>query len=176
MLSYWTLTNTIEPIMSLVPDLKPISKSSFSCAGDLGFTWQAGSYSSCDGVVLAGIETQVCVYQTDRDLIHGGQYVEVVTDGVTSRDSNNHGIALDRIRNNDGWMCQLSSGLFKRSFWRFLQPGRSDPWTLVCSYLLRWKFGIAYVGQQKVEKIIPNKINFINKFHASILKRKPWKS
>ena len=70
--------------MSLVPDLKPISKSSFSCAGDLGFTWQAGSYSSCDGVVLAGIETQVCVYQTDRDLIHGGQHVEVVTDGCVS--------------------------------------------------------------------------------------------
>ena len=107
---------TIEPIMSLLPDLKPISKSSFSCAGDVGFTWQAGSYSSCDGVVLAGIETHVCVYQTERDLIHGGQHVEVVTDAVTSRDSNNHGIALDRIRNNDGWMCQLSSGLFKRSF------------------------------------------------------------
>ncbi|MBT4154640.1 MAG: isochorismatase family protein, partial [Candidatus Marinimicrobia bacterium] len=51
---------TIEPIMSLLPDLKPISKSSFSCAGDVGFTWQAGSYSSCDGVVLAGIETHVC--------------------------------------------------------------------------------------------------------------------
>ena len=102
--------------MSLVPDLKPISKSSFSCAGDVGFTWQVGSYSSCDGVVLAGIETHVCVYQTERDLIHGGQHVEVVTDAVTSRDSNNHGIALDRIRNNDGWMCQLSSGLFKRSF------------------------------------------------------------
>ncbi len=103
---------TIEPIMSLLPDLKPISKSSFSCAGDVGFTWQAGSYSSCDGVVLAGIETHVCVYQTERDLIHRGQHVEVVTDAVTSRDSNNHGIALDRIRNNGGFLTTVEMLLF----------------------------------------------------------------
>ena len=103
---------TIEPIMSLLPDLKPISKSSFSCAGDVGFTWQAGSYSSCDGVVLAGIETHVCVYQTERDLIHRGQHVEVVTDAVTSRDSNNHGIALDRIRNNGGFLTTGEMLLF----------------------------------------------------------------
>jgi len=98
--------------MSLVPDLKPISKSSFSCAGDVGFTWQVGSYSSCDGVVLAGIETHVCVYQTERDLIHRGQHVEVVTDAVTSRDSNNHGIALDRIRNNGGFLTTVEMLLF----------------------------------------------------------------
>ena len=103
---------TIEPIMSLLPDLKPISKSSFSCAGDVGFTWQAGSYSSCDGVVLAGIETHVCIYQTERDLIHRGQHVEVVTDAVTSRDSNNHGIALDRIRNNGGFLTTVEMLLF----------------------------------------------------------------
>ncbi|MDC0480265.1 isochorismatase family protein [Candidatus Marinimicrobia bacterium] len=103
---------TIEPIMSLLPDLKPISKSSFSCAGDVGFTRQAGSYSNCDGVVLAGIETHVCVYQTERDLIHRGQHVEVVTDAVTSRDPNNHGIALDRIRNNGGFLTTVEMLLF----------------------------------------------------------------
>jgi nicotinamidase-related amidase len=109
---------TIEPIMSLLPDLKPISKSSFSCAGDVGFTWQAGSYSSCDGVVLAGIETHVCVYQTERDLIHRGQHVEVVTDAVTSRDSNNHGIALDRIRNNGGSFYTVNRiPFFTRFLW-----------------------------------------------------------
>ena len=103
---------TIEPILTLLPDIKPIIKTSFSCAGDVGFTWQAGSHSSCDGVVLAGIESHVCVYQTERDLIHRGEHVEVVTDAVTSRDPNNHRIALDRIRNNGGFLTTVEMLLF----------------------------------------------------------------
>ncbi|HIA94297.1 MAG TPA: hydrolase [Candidatus Marinimicrobia bacterium] len=103
---------TIEPIKSLLEDTKPIVKSSFSCAGDPGYSWQAGSYSSCDGVVLAGIETHVCVYQTERDLIHRGQHVEIVTDAVASRNSNNHQIALDRIRNNGGFLTTVEMLLF----------------------------------------------------------------
>ena len=65
-----------------------------------------------DGVVLAGIETHVCVYQTERDLIHRGQHVEVVTDAVTSRIPNNHKIALDRIRNNGGYLTTVEMLLF----------------------------------------------------------------
>jgi nicotinamidase-related amidase len=62
--------------------------------------------------VLAGIESHVCVYQTERDLIHRGQHVEVVTDAVTSRDPNNHRIALDRIRNNGGFLTTVEMLLF----------------------------------------------------------------
>ncbi|HIC37242.1 MAG TPA: isochorismatase family protein [Candidatus Marinimicrobia bacterium] len=103
---------TIEPIKSLLSDIKPIIKSTFSCAGDPGYSWQAGSHSSCDGVVLAGIETHVCVYQTERDLIRRGEHVEVVTNAVSSRDPNNHRIAMDRIRNNGGFLTTVEMVLF----------------------------------------------------------------
>ena len=103
---------TVEPIKSLLPDTKPIIKSSFSCAADAGFSLKANYMTDCDGVVLTGIETHVCIYQTERDLIHRGQHVEVVTDAVSSRNPNNHQIALDRIRNNGGFLTTMEMLLF----------------------------------------------------------------
>lgn len=103
---------TIEPVKSLLPDTKPIIKSSFSCAGDAGFSLKSNYMSDCDGVVLVGIETHVCVYQTERDLIHRGQHVEIVTDAVASRNPENHNIALERIRNNGGFLTTMEMLLF----------------------------------------------------------------
>tara|TARA_B100000214_G_scaffold373740_1_gene354735 strand:- start:1138 stop:1671 length:534 start_codon:yes stop_codon:yes gene_type:complete len=106
------LGSTINPVLELLGDVEPIKKSSFSCASDTGFMIRTNSLTSNDGVVLAGIETHVCVYQTERDLIHRGQHVEVVTDAVTSRNKNNHSIALDRIRNNGGFLTTAEMLLF----------------------------------------------------------------
>ena len=103
---------TIEPLRSILKDTEPIIKSSFSCAGDPGFLSQTDGLSTHDGIVLAGIETHVCVYQTERDLIRRGQHVEVVTNAVASRDANNHRIALDRIRNNGGFLTTAEMVLF----------------------------------------------------------------
>ena len=103
---------TIEPVRSILKETEPIIKSSFSCAADPGFMSQADGLSMHDGIVLAGIETHVCVYQTERDLIRRGQHVEVVTNAVASRDANNHRIALDRIRNNGGFLTTVEMVLF----------------------------------------------------------------
>ena len=73
---------------------------------------QTDGLSMYDGIVLAGIETHVCVYQTERDLIRRGQHVEVVTNAVASRDANNHRIAVDRIRNNGGFLTTVEMVLF----------------------------------------------------------------
>jgi nicotinamidase-related amidase len=103
---------TIEPVRSILNDTEPIIKSAFSCAGDPGFLSLTDGLSMNDGIVLAGIETHVCVYQTERDLIRRGQHVEVVTNAVASRDTNNHRIALDRIRNNGGFLTTVEMVLF----------------------------------------------------------------
>ena len=103
---------TIESVRSILKDTEPIIKSSFSCAGDPGFLSQTDGLSTHDGIVLAGIETHVCVYQTERDLIRRGQHVEVVTNAVASRDPKNHRIAVDRIRNNGGFLTTAEMVLF----------------------------------------------------------------
>ena len=103
---------TIEPIRSLLSSEAPITKSSFSCASDPKFMSRTSSFQAQDGIVLAGIETHICVYQTERDLIRRGLHVEVVTNAVASRDSNNHRIAVDRIRNNGGFLTTVEMILF----------------------------------------------------------------
>ncbi|MFB3077276.1 MAG: isochorismatase family protein, partial [Lysobacterales bacterium] len=49
-------------------------------------------------VVLCGIETHICVWQTAMDLLGQQYHVEVVSDGVSSRTAANRQLGLDRMR------------------------------------------------------------------------------
>jgi len=88
---------TIEPIRELLPDLTPIAKTSFSCCGEPAFTAELDSLGR-KSVLLAGIETHVCVYQTAADLTANGYSVEVVSDATSSRTPENRSTGLERIR------------------------------------------------------------------------------
>tara|TARA_Y100001970_G_C13871330_1_gene669157 strand:- start:149 stop:682 length:534 start_codon:yes stop_codon:yes gene_type:complete len=106
------LGSTIEPIRSLLSDIDPISKSFFSCAKDAEFMESANAIERSDGFVLAGIETHVCVYQTACDMIQNDEHVEVVSDAVASRDQRNHHTALERIKDNGGFLTTVEMILF----------------------------------------------------------------
>ncbi len=49
-------------------------------------------------VVLAGMETHICITQTALDLTSRGYSVQVVADACCSRDRSMHELALDRLR------------------------------------------------------------------------------
>ncbi|MHB9003679.1 MAG: isochorismatase family protein [Coriobacteriia bacterium] len=49
-------------------------------------------------VVLAGMETHICITQTALALLAQGYQVQVVADACCSRDANHHAVALDRLR------------------------------------------------------------------------------
>ena len=91
------LGNTIEEIAALLDKVDPIVKSSFSCIGDPKFLERIDTINA-DEIVLAGIESHVCVYQTSRDLLEQGKRVEVVVDGISSRNVNNHNTAVARMK------------------------------------------------------------------------------
>ena len=48
-------------------------------------------------IILIGVETHVCVYQTVRDLIQNGYQVSVVVDAISSRSSEDRSFGLRRI-------------------------------------------------------------------------------
>lgn len=48
-------------------------------------------------VIITGMETHVCVFQTARDLINNGYEVFIASDGVCSRTKQNHLNGLDLI-------------------------------------------------------------------------------
>ncbi len=76
----------------------PITKSSFGCCGEPAF-FQALEKTGRKQVILCGIETHVCVYQTALQLLATGHKVTVVTDAVSSRDPANKTLALRRMEN-----------------------------------------------------------------------------
>ncbi len=91
------LGNTIEEIASLFDTVDPVVKSSFSCLGESKFLERL-EVLNADEIILAGIESHVCVYQTSHDLLEKSKHVEVVVDSISSRNINNHNTAIARMK------------------------------------------------------------------------------
>jgi hypothetical protein len=76
---------TVERLKtSLKDDYRPMDKMTFSCYRDPGFQ---SSFSKLGKkyIIVAGIESHVCVLQSVLDLIANGYYVHVLSDAVCSR-------------------------------------------------------------------------------------------
>jgi len=75
---------TIPEIRSSLAGIEPVEKISFSCCGEAEFT-RALKASKARQVVICGMETHVCVYQTALDLLEDGIQVYLPADAVCSR-------------------------------------------------------------------------------------------
>jgi len=84
---------TIKEITLLLTNIKPIPKTSFSCCGDRAFLKELEKLDRRQ-VLISGIESHVCVYQTAADLICSGYEVHVVSDAISSRTEENREIGL----------------------------------------------------------------------------------
>jgi len=83
-------------MQELMPDVKPIPKSSFSCCANVEFMEKFSAINRKQ-VLVVGIETHICVYQTALDLLNRGCEVQVVADCVSSRKKENKEIGIRRI-------------------------------------------------------------------------------
>jgi nicotinamidase-related amidase len=90
----------------------PIAKSSFSCCGHPPFMDALKSLDR-NQILLTGIETHVCVYQTALDLLENGYEVQVVTDAVSSRTSANKHIGLGRMKEAGAILTGTEMALFE---------------------------------------------------------------
>ncbi|MBN1556806.1 MAG: hydrolase [Lentisphaerae bacterium] len=87
---------TVPELAGRLEGLAPIPKMSFGCGGEpacLAAVERAGRRH----VLIAGIETHVCVYQSALDLRDRGYTVHVAADAVSSRAGANKTLALDRM-------------------------------------------------------------------------------
>ena len=93
--------NTIPEIATWLRPLQPISKASFSCCGEKKFRDDLVDLKRRQ-IVITGIETHVCVYQTVADLVELKYAVQVVADAVSSRSADNKQYGLERIKEVGG--------------------------------------------------------------------------
>jgi len=89
---------TISSLKELLyPALKPIHKRSFSCYDCPEFVERL-EFINKRKILMTGIETHVCVYQTARDLHAHGYQVHLIADAVSSRHQFDHDMAVARMR------------------------------------------------------------------------------
>ena len=103
---------TIPEIADILPDIQPISKTSFSsCRNDLFL--QALKALNRKQVLIAGIEAHICVYQTAVDLVDLRYEVQVVADAVSSRNMENKEIGLQKMRDAGVSLTSVETALFE---------------------------------------------------------------
>ena len=103
---------TIEPVASLLPDAPRIPKSDFSCCGEEKIM-KALKALERQQVLLCGIETHVCVYQTAVDLLGFGYDVHLVADAVSSRTVLNREIGIRKLRDEGARLASTEMVLFE---------------------------------------------------------------
>jgi len=89
-----------------------IEKTAFSCARDEGFL-AAISNAARRQVLLIGMETHVCVYQTSVDLINAGYEVFVLDDAVSSRFLHNYQSSIAALRDAGAAVVSTETAVFQ---------------------------------------------------------------
>lgn len=104
------LGKTIDEISSLTEDDAVFEKMSYTCC-----TSEVMDYlekSKRKQVIITGVETHVCVYQTVRDLLHHGYSVFVASDAVSSRTLENKQNALALMKDMGAIISNTETLLF----------------------------------------------------------------
>ena len=98
------LGRTIESVRDALSErYAPIEKLSFSSA----------EHITQGQVLVAGVETHVCVYQTARDLLAAGRRVWIAADAVSSRTAGNRDIGLQRMMSDGARLSSTEMALFE---------------------------------------------------------------
>ena len=103
---------TIESVSGNLIDFHPIEKMSFSCCDESKFLKDLMLKNS-KHVIIAGIETHVCVLQTVIDLVDNGFHPVVVEDCVSSRKANDKHMAIERMRSEGAIISTYESILLE---------------------------------------------------------------
>ncbi|MCW3490959.1 hydrolase [Dethiobacter alkaliphilus] len=105
------LGGTIEEIAGLLEGA-PVEKVTFnSCLND-EFVKTLSSYNR-QQVLVVGIETHICVYQTVMGLLKAEYDVHVVADGVSSRTEDNKLIGLEKMKDGGAQITSTETALFE---------------------------------------------------------------
>ncbi|MDX1523371.1 MAG: hydrolase, partial [Anaerolineae bacterium] len=104
---------TVPELAELLVESSPsISKSSFSCCGAEPFM-AALTAAGRGQVLLTGMETHVCVYQTALDLLNLDYEVHLVTDAVSSRTPENKTLGIERMQAAGATLTSTEMALFE---------------------------------------------------------------
>lgn len=103
---------TVRRALEETSGYQPIEKACFSAGG-------AGEFAAAmrllrrKHVVVCGVETHVCVYQTVVDLLAAGHVVHLAADAISSRTASNREIGLRRMMAEGAKLTSTEMALFE---------------------------------------------------------------
>lgn len=99
------LGRTVPVLAAILPP--PVEKTSFSCLPGLP------PPAAAEVVVLAGLETHVCITQTALDILATGRGVFIAVDAVASRHAIDHEVGLRRLEAAGAVLSTTEAALFE---------------------------------------------------------------
>lgn len=88
----------VPEILDAAPGVAPFEKNSFGCFGETEFLDHLRKLAPrARSLVIAGVESHICVMQTALGALQAGYLVHVASDAVCSRTRENWQIGLDRM-------------------------------------------------------------------------------
>lgn len=106
------LGETIEPLRSLFSDFTIVEKTCFSCCDEPVLMDEITALDK-KSIIVAGIESHVCVLQTVTDLLEKGYTPVVIADCISSRNPYDKEIAVERMRSEGAVITTCESILFE---------------------------------------------------------------
>lgn len=104
------LGSTVPALQTILASAQKVEKTQFSCCGTADFYQKLGERNQ---VIIAGMETHICVLQTALELQANNMQVFVVEDAVCSRTLQNKNNALHRMRQAGVMASNVESVLFE---------------------------------------------------------------
>lgn len=103
---------TVENIHEVLGDYECLEKTSFSCCDESCFEDKFKAMNK-KWIIVAGVESHICVQQTVIDMIERGYVPVVIEDCVASRKGNDKRIAIERMRSEGAIISTCESILFE---------------------------------------------------------------
>lgn len=103
---------TVDQIQRVLGRTTPIEKISFSCCDEPAFQ-QSLDQALHNTIIICGIEAHVCVLQSVIDLVGSGFRPVVVSDCISSRNSEDKRISLERMKVEGAVITTCESLLFE---------------------------------------------------------------
>lgn len=92
------LGEIVPEVAAAAPGVAPLDKLSFGCFGDEAFLARLKSLTGRDQLLVAGIESHICVTQTVLGALEHGYHVHVASDATSSRSEANWKVGLERMQ------------------------------------------------------------------------------
>ena len=103
---------TLKEIQDLLPDYDPITKMHFNCCDVDAFNERLEG-ERLQNVIVTGVESHICVFQTCACLLQRGYAVHVPQDAVDSRTDDNWRVGLELLREAGAFITSTETVIYQ---------------------------------------------------------------